>query len=114
MMKQIKLAAIAAALALSSLMATTAHAITSTGGEYNSLYAGQGAKGYDVVAYFTDSKAVQGNDQFVAEYGGVTWKFARAAHRDLFKGNPTNAGPFSKRTATGLSPESAARGSRSA
>ena len=93
MVKFVKGAMVASMLAIGSMTAVPALAVTHTGGEYNTLYAGQGAKGYDVVAYFTDNKAVPGNDKFVAEYGGVTWKFASAEHRDMFKGNPAKYAP---------------------
>lgn len=82
--------------AASSLMlgiALPAHAVKNTGGEYNTLYAGQGAKGYDVVAYFTDGKPVQGSEQYTFEYGGVIWKFASAQHLDLFKATPAKYAP---------------------
>jgi YHS domain-containing protein len=74
-------------------MTGTAAAVTHTGGEYNTLYAGLGAKGYDVVAYFTDNKPVMGSEEFFTEYGGVTWRFATAEHRDLFKANPVKYAP---------------------
>ena len=45
---------------------------------------GLGAGGYDPVAYFTEGKAVEGSEQFTAEHGGVTYRFASAAHRDAF------------------------------
>jgi YHS domain-containing protein len=84
------------AIAASSLMlavALPAHAVKNTGGEYNTLYAGQGAKGYDVVAYFTDGKAMQGSDQYTFEYGGVIWKFASAQHLELFEASPAKYAP---------------------
>ena len=73
--------------------AGVASAVTHTGGEYNTLYAGLGAKGYDVVAYFTDHKPVVGSEKFFAEYGGVTWRFASAEHRDVFKADPAKYAP---------------------
>ena len=48
--------------------ATSALALKNTGGEYNTMYAGLGAKGYDVVAYFTDGKPTPGSDRFTASY----------------------------------------------
>lgn len=77
----------AAVLAL-SLLGSAAYAELKAGGAYNSLYAGLGAKGYDVVNYFTDGKPVQGSDSYVVEFGGVKWQFVSSAHRDLFKANP--------------------------
>ena len=70
-----------------------AHAVRQTGGEYNTMYAGLGAKGYDVVAYFTDGRAVAGSDRYTAEYGGVKWQFASAEHRDTFKADPARYAP---------------------
>jgi hypothetical protein len=63
------------------------------GSDYNSLYAGLGAKGYDVVAYFTEGHAVQGQPDLTHEHGGVTWRFATARHRDLFKVEPAKYAP---------------------
>jgi YHS domain-containing protein len=70
-----------------------AHAVKQTGGEYNTLYAGLGAKGYDVVAYFTDGHPVMGSDRYTADYGGVKWQFASAGHRDAFAKNPSRYAP---------------------
>jgi len=70
-----------------------AHAVKTTGGEYNTLYAGLGAKGYDVVAYFTDGKPTPGSDKHTAEYGGVTWQFVSSEHRDLFRADPAKYAP---------------------
>jgi YHS domain-containing protein len=92
MIKQLNRFIGAAALALGALSAP-AFAVKHTGGEYNTLYAGLGAKGYDVVAYFTDGKPVQGSDRHTAEYGGVKWQFVSKEHRDLFAANPQQYAP---------------------
>lgn len=49
---------------------------------------GIGTGGHDPVAYFTEGKAVEGSEQFTAEHAGVTYRFATAEHRDLFKAAP--------------------------
>ena len=85
-------AAIAAASIL-ALAPSTSFAVKQTGGEYNTLYAGLGAKGYDVVSYFTNKAPMQGSDKFTANYGGVTWQFASAEHRDMFKADPAKYAP---------------------
>jgi hypothetical protein len=54
---------------------------------------GLGAKGYDVVAYFTDGKPTKGSPQFTHEHGGVKWQFASAEHRDMFKADPAKYTP---------------------
>ena len=68
-------------------------AVKNTGGEYNSMYAGLGAKGYDVVSYFTENAPAMGSDQHTAQYGGVTWQFASEEHRELFLANPAKYAP---------------------
>jgi len=45
-------------------------------------------KGYDVVSYINDNKAVQGTKDNAAEYNGVTYYFATAANKDAFTKNP--------------------------
>jgi hypothetical protein len=45
-------------------------------------------KGYDPVAYFTDSKAVKGSSAFEYVYDDAKWQFSSAAHRDLFASDP--------------------------
>ncbi|GAB3711004.1 YHS domain-containing (seleno)protein [Spirosoma flavus] len=48
----------------------------------------QAIRGYDPVAYFTESKAVKGSSDFSYPYKETTWLFASAANRDAFKANP--------------------------
>ena len=45
---------------------------------------GNAIRGYDPVAYFTESRPVKGSGEFEAEWNGTTWRFASAANRDLF------------------------------
>jgi YHS domain-containing protein len=45
-------------------------------------------KGADVVAYFTQSKYVQGTTQFKSDYEGVTFRFSSAEHKALFDKEP--------------------------
>ena len=45
-------------------------------------------KGADVVAYFTQSKYVQGSQEFKSDYEGVTFRFASAEHKALFDKEP--------------------------
>jgi len=87
------LAATTAVVAVLALAPTASLAVKTTGGEYNTLHAGLGAKGYDVVSYFTDKRAVPGSDKFTANHGGVTWQFANAEHRDAFKADPAKYAP---------------------
>ncbi|HSE41786.1 MAG TPA: YHS domain-containing (seleno)protein [Acidobacteriota bacterium] len=50
-------------------------------------------KGYDVVAYFTQGKALQGNAEFEHQWKSATWRFATAENRDLFVANPDKYAP---------------------
>jgi YHS domain-containing protein len=50
-------------------------------------------KGYDPVAYFTDSKAMPGDPQYEAAYDGVRYRFASAQHLGLFKADPDRYAP---------------------
>jgi YHS domain-containing protein len=50
-------------------------------------------RGYDTVAYFTQGKAVPGNNAFVTEWMGAKWKFASQQHLDLFKASPDRYAP---------------------
>ena len=81
------------AVAVGAVAPLTSYAVKQTGGEYNTMYAGLGAKGYDVVNYFTDSKPALGSDKHEAVYGGVTWRFASKEHRDMFDANPEKYAP---------------------
>jgi YHS domain-containing protein len=49
--------------------------------------------GQDVVAYFTKSAVVEGNQQFSLKWGGTTWLFSSAQNRDLFAKNPIKYAP---------------------
>jgi YHS domain-containing protein len=50
-------------------------------------------KGYDPVAYFTDSKAVAGNPEYEAVYDGARYRFASARNLQLFKADPDRYAP---------------------
>jgi hypothetical protein len=50
-------------------------------------------RGTDVVAYFTDGKAVAGSPQFTHRWNGAEWRFASAANRDTFAAAPEKYAP---------------------
>lgn len=54
---------------------------------------GVAIEGYDPVAYFTDGKPVKGDPKLKEEWGGSTWQFVSAAHRDLFAQDPGKYAP---------------------
>jgi YHS domain-containing protein len=80
-------------LSLAALFAATTGAFAREREIYTSFFSPLGAGGYDVVAYFTQGKAVPGTDAFAADYKGATWRFANKADLDLFKKNPAAYAP---------------------
>lgn len=58
-----------------------------------SLLGGVAIEGYDPVAYFTESRPVEGRKQWSHEWNGATWRFASAANRDLFAKEPEKYAP---------------------
>lgn len=54
---------------------------------------GLAAEGYDVVAYFTDGRAVEGSKVFETTWNGAAWRFASEAHRQLFQKEPERYAP---------------------
>lgn len=59
----------------------------------NSDDAGVAIKGYDPVAYFTQSRAVKGRRDHAYQWRESTWYFSSAAHRDLFVADPERYAP---------------------
>jgi hypothetical protein len=49
--------------------------------------------GYDTVAFFTDSKAVNGDPFITATYQGATYIFANKEHKALFEAAPEKYAP---------------------
>ncbi len=54
---------------------------------------GKAIKGYDPVAYFTESKPVQGDPKISYSYEGAEWYFASEKNRDAFKADPVKYAP---------------------
>jgi hypothetical protein len=50
-------------------------------------------KGYDVVAYVTDSKPVVGRAEFEYRWNGAIWRFMSAFNRDAFSRDPEMYAP---------------------
>ncbi|MEO8195370.1 MAG: YHS domain-containing (seleno)protein [Thermoanaerobaculia bacterium] len=71
-------------------LAASASALTPVN---RTLFGGVAIDGWDPVAYFTDSKPVEGNKQFTFEWNGAIWHFASAAHRELFVQAPEKYAP---------------------
>jgi hypothetical protein len=64
------------------------------GGVFNtSRWSGVAIEGTDTVAYFTESKAVEGSSRFTHEWKGAKWRFVSAANRELFAAAPEKYAP---------------------
>lgn len=54
---------------------------------------GVAINGYDVVAYHTQEKPVEGSKDHCYSWSGVDWHFSSAENRSLFAGNPQKYAP---------------------
>jgi YHS domain-containing protein len=54
---------------------------------------GKAINGYDPVAYFTESKAVKGNEKLNFQWNGATWYFSNKQNLDAFKKSPEKFAP---------------------
>jgi len=54
---------------------------------------GLAAQGYDVVAYFTEDRAVEGSPEYAHQWRGATWWFTSGEHRERFAGDPERYAP---------------------
>ena len=50
-------------------------------------------RGYDTVAYFTDSRAVRGQKEFKYSWDGADWYFSMQENLDQFKSDPESYAP---------------------
>ncbi len=62
-------------------------------GVVDASWDGFAIKGYDVVAYHTMGRAVEGSHDFSHNWLNLTWQFASAEHRDLFAADPLAYAP---------------------
>jgi YHS domain-containing protein len=54
---------------------------------------GLAVQGYDVVAYFTESRAVKGHPSHRFDFGGATYQFASEENQALFAADPEKYAP---------------------
>lgn len=57
--------------------------------EFNLPKSSLAIEGYDPVAYFTSSKAIEGNKMISFLHEGVTYYFSTARNKELFRTNPS-------------------------
>jgi hypothetical protein len=60
---------------------------------YTGLLSNTGAGGYDVVAYVTDGKPVEGKRAIATDWKGASWRFASEANRAAFLAEPERFAP---------------------
>ena len=84
---------LALTLMLFAQIVPAAPAINTLSGGLFDRDTGVAVRGYDVVAYFLDGKAVEGQKQFVTQWMGATWQFASNEHLQAFLENPTQYAP---------------------
>ena len=58
-----------------------------------SLFSDKAIKGFDTVAYFTQGKAIAGNEEYSTKYKKATWLFSNKENLDLFIENPEKYAP---------------------
>lgn len=59
-------------------------------GKYFVDYNNVANSGYDVVAYFTDYKAVRGSKNHSAQYDGAIYYFSSEEHKNMFEKDPAH------------------------
>lgn len=55
---------------------------------HTSYFNNKAVDGYDVVAYFTESKPIEGLSKYHAKYQGANWYFISRSHQLKFEKNP--------------------------
>ncbi len=60
---------------------------------FTGLLSSTAVGGHDPVAYFTDGRPIEGKSEFSFSWKGVTWRFANAKNRDVFKADPVAYAP---------------------
>ena len=81
------------ALLLVSATAFNSQAHAAEDPVYTSFFSNQAAGGYDVTAYFTENKPVEGSSKYSTEYMGADWLFASQENLDKFLADPEKYAP---------------------
>lgn len=60
-------------------------------------------KGFDPVAYFTEGKAMEGDENLTFKWLGAKWRFATSEHKEIFAADPIKYAPqYGGHCATGM------------
>lgn len=87
------LSAATLAIAFSATPAIAESPMTNMGASTDGKGEGLAISGYDAVAYFTESKPVEGKAEFTLEHEGAMWQFASMENLDKFKADPASFAP---------------------
>jgi len=87
------LSIIAVATACMALPALAGTPMVNMGASTDGNGAGLAISGFDPVAYFTESKPVQGMAEYSLEHDGAMWQFASMENLDKFKADPESFAP---------------------
>ena len=74
-----------------SIVASTAHAAKDP--IYTKRFSNLAVSGYDTVAYFTQSEALKGDEQFATEWMGAEWRFSSIENLNAFIEAPEKYAP---------------------
>ncbi len=59
----------------------------------HTMFSDEAINGYDVVAYFTESKAIEGTEDHTHVWREASWNFSSSENKELFKANPETYAP---------------------
>lgn len=79
--------------AVSTLVALALAAGAAAGERINTTEEGIAIEGYDPVAYFTESRPVEGSPEWEHKWQDARWRFASPEHRAMFAENPESYAP---------------------
>lgn len=87
------LSAVALSVAFLASQAFAGNPMTNIGASTDGSGEGLAISGYDAVAYFTESKPVEGKAEFTHEHEGAMWQFASMENLEMFKSDPASYAP---------------------
>ena len=84
---------LAGLLLICGILTSTSNVFAAQDPIYTGFFNNTAVSGYDVVAYFTQSKPVKGSSKYTSDYLGAEFRFSSAEHKALFDENPANYAP---------------------
>ncbi len=76
-----------------SIVAAVPPAVAAQDPGYTGTFSSLAVSGYDPVAYFTQSKPVEGSSDHEVDWNGATWRFSSAENLAAFKSDPEKYAP---------------------